>query len=210
MNNKNITRGRPKNSGVVSRALTPDEVKRLLNVTLHSGASGKNSQRNHVLLCFGFYTGARISEILSLRVADVMENNQISSSVLFQVTKSRRSRRVPLNNRLQSLLYEYILAYHKRNGEVLTNRPLFRSNKGSHIHPTVGSRLVKKLLVEAGLHNAGASHVMRKTALTMLHNSGASLRCIQQISGHSSISQLDAYLSATTSQVDNAVQSLSL
>lgn len=89
--NKNITRGRPKNSGVVSRPLTKEEIKRLLSVTLHGGQRTATAQRNHALLMFGFYTAARIGELCSLQVKDVWENNEVASSVLFQKTKTKRA-----------------------------------------------------------------------------------------------------------------------
>jgi len=214
----NVSKGRPLNSGVVSRALTKTEVRRLLTMTRskkeHQSSSNQSNIRNEALLYTGIHTTARISELCGLKVSDVLDNGSISTSVLFRKTKSKKSRRVPLSNDLQKHLDGYLNSFLvKKSSSLLINNPnlpLFPSNKGSHFHPTAGSQLVKSLLVDAGLENAGGSHIMRKTGLTMMLNAGCSLKALQLISGHSSISQLSAYLSATTNQVQAAVNQIKL
>ena len=214
--NKKISKGRPKNSGVVARALSKAEVRRLLATTRDSGKlnqeQSQSGLRNEALLLTGFHTCGRISEICSLSVSDVLENGKVASSVLFRKTKSKKARRVPLSDDLQKKLGSYLnLFQHRKEKKSLIeclDSPLFPSNKGGHFHPTSGSKLVKDLLASAGITNAGASHIMRKTGLTMMHNAGCTLKALQCISGHSSISQLSTYLSATTNQVDAAVNTI--
>ena len=213
-----ISKGRPKNSGITSRALTQKEVRRLLTITRaskdHQSAINQTNMRNEALLYTGFHTCARISELCSLTVGDVVENGAISSSVLFRKTKSGKSRRVPLSNDLKKKLNGYLLAYRVRHTDdslmFSDELPLFPSNKGSHFHPTSGSQLIKSLLTEAGLEKAGGSHIMRKTGLTMMLNAGCSLEALRLISGHSSISQLSTYLCATTNQVESAINQIKL
>ena len=208
-NKKISSPGRPKNSGVTSRALTSDEVKRLLTFTLHNEERKAQAERNHVLLSFGIYTCARISEIVGLRLRDILENGKVATSVVFQKTKSKKSRRIPLNPALKSLLQRFLDGSSHHNPEDL-NAPLFPSQKGGHLHPTAASKLVKTLLVDAGIENAGASHVLRKTGLTMMLANGVHLRTLQSISGHSNISTLQTYLSTTLNQVEGAINGLRL
>jgi integrase/recombinase XerD len=208
-NKKISSPGRPKNSGMTCRALTRDEVKRLLTFTLHNEERQGQAERNHALLQFGIFTCARISEITGLRLRDVLENGKVSSSVVFQRTKSKKSRRIPLNPALKSLLQRFIDASPHHSLDNL-EAPLFPSQKGGHLHPTAASKLVKTLLVDAGLQNAGASHVLRKTGLTLMLANGVHLRTLQEISGHANISTLNAYLSTTTNQVEGAINGLRL
>jgi site-specific recombinase XerD len=211
-----ISRGRPKNTGITSRALDKKEVKRLLAVTKavkdHQSPHNQINLRNEALLYTGFHTCARISELCGLVVGDVVENGVISSSVVFRKTKSGKSRRVPLSKDLQNKLKTYLSTFWAgRTGQPLLNypdEPLFPSNKGSHLHPTAGSQLVKSLLRDAGLEKAGGSHIMRKTGLTIMLNAGCSLEALRLISGHSSIAQLSTYLCATTNQVEAAVNQI--
>ena len=209
---QNISRGRPKHSGTTARALTPDEVQRLLTVTLNNPKRKAQAFRNYVLIQFGIYTSARIGEVVNVKVRDVVEDGLVCSSVVFGRTKSKKSRRIPLNTHLQSLLQRFLdeSSRHNTGYDLELDYPLFPSQKSGHFHPTAASKLVKTLLVDAGLSNAGGSHVLRKTGLTMLHNSGVSLRTLQEISGHSSIQTLNAYLSTTTNQVEGAINSLRL
>jgi integrase/recombinase XerD len=208
--------GRPKHSGITSRALTPDEITRLLTVTKNNPNRKSQSFRNFVLIQFGIYTSARIGEIVNVSVGDVVEDGKVCSSVVFSRTKSKKSRRIPLNKHLQSLLQRFLdeSSHHYtgygENRRLKSDFPLFPSQKGGYFHPTAASKLIKVLLTDAGLANAGGSHVLRKSGLTMLHNSGVSLRTLQEISGHSNIQTLNAYLSTTTNQVEGAINSLRL
>ena len=209
-------RGRPKNTGVTSRALSREEIKRLLTVTQHTNAQSGNAFRNAVMVQFGIYTSARISEIANVKIKDVIEDDKVSNSIVFSQTKSKKSRRIPLNPVLQSLLRRFLYDnpyQHTRSEEpqaLNLDAPLFPSQKGGHFHPTAASKLIKTLLVRAGIPNAGASHVLRKTGLTLLHEQGVSLRTLQEISGHSNIATLQTYLSASEHNVAGAINSLKL
>ena len=85
-----------------SRPLTRSQVKAVLGIT--------DSIREKALLTLGFATGYRISELLSLTIADVSTNGVIHSYVTVKAgnTKTKEGRTVLLNSDAKKALFAAI------------------------------------------------------------------------------------------------------
>ena len=75
--------------------------------------AGKN-KRDELLFCFGIYTGLRISDILTVKVQDVLGKNHFY--IVEQKTKKAKQRskkytvrkRIPIIKKLQRLISSYV------------------------------------------------------------------------------------------------------
>ena len=194
---------RPKNSGGASRPLEQHEIKRLLNIT---SKTGRNRERNTILIKMLLFSAGRIGEVLSLKVSSVFNGDEILPSFVFTKTKNGIPRRIPINDGFKCELLSYI-----KETNLKLDDPLFPSSRftnGSRfINPNAGSLLVKRLMVQAGLGDCSA-HSTRKASLMTMMRSGANWTVLQNIAGHQSASALQKYLSASKPEINNAINSL--
>jgi integrase/recombinase XerD len=192
---------RPINTGGASRALTKREIRHIINVVSNPG---RNSVRNTMLIKFLAYTGARISEAMKLKVSSVYDGNKILDSLVFQKTKNKTNRRIPINTNYQSELLDYI-----QSNDLLLDSPLFPSERGGHISAQAGSLLVKKLLKSAGIMDASCHSIRKFSLMTMLRNN-VNLQTIRQVSGHKSLASLQHYLASSQDEVKKAVDVITI
>lgn len=157
--------------------------------------SGEFALRNRVLFELGLTTGFRVSEILALKIKDVMEFNKIKDCIKVEakfMKNKKQSREVGLKDSLKSTLESYI--------KTLGNNPelyLFPSRKGEN-----------KPLTARGVHNVMndlkqilqlpgsiGTHCMRKTfANDVWEISGHDLYEVMLALGHTDINTTKDYL----------------
>jgi len=149
-----------------------------------------DSPRDRVLFAIGIYTGMRISEIISLKREQIYTADGVKYNLVLNRLKKRNTvySEIPINPKLRQVLVEY----KKHLKESLWLFPSSRSEKG-HITRMAAHDVLVKAFKTLNLEGA-KTHSMRRTVLTTLSRSGVPLRTVQEISGHSSLSQLQAYL----------------
>ena len=151
------------------------------------------------------YTAARINEACTLRRADVFDKSRrVRPSLIIRKSNSKgklATRCVPISEDLRALLTEY---------NPPTNQWfLFPGRHGQgHIRPDSASRILREAMNRIGLEGA-STHSFRRTALTIMSNSGVPLRIIQAVSGHRSLEVLEEYLAVGDEQVRGAIAALS-
>lgn len=149
------------------------------------------STRDRAFFAIGLYTGLRISEIISLEQDQLFT---VDGGIRYKLVVKRLKKKgalyseIPIHAKLRPKLEEY-------KKELPPGRWLFPSKRSQSGH-----------LVRAQGHNilvapfktikaeGAKTHSMRRTLLTTLSRSGVPTRTIQEISGHSSLSQLQGYL----------------
>lgn len=188
-----------------SRPLTDSEIKRVA-----ASFKGAHSARDRALFLLGVRSGFRVSEILSLRFADLMQGEKISE----RVTVSRRAmkgktegRSVVLHPEARIAL-EVLAAERRREGAISPPDFVFQSRKGAN---SPISRVQAWRVLNAafqGLHLAGklGTHSMRKSFASRVYERlGFDLIRTQAALGHRSISSTVSYLSFRESDIDAAV-----
>jgi len=167
-----------------AKILTADEVKTVFKLL--------NSPRDRALFAFGIYTGMRISEILSLRQDQVFTADGVKYNLALQRLKKRNTvySEIPISAKLRQILHEY-----KKSKSLDESEWVFPSQESAsgHLTRVAAHNILSKVFKALNLEGA-KTHSMRRTLLTTLSRSGAPLRTVQDISGHSSLSQLQAYL----------------
>ncbi len=146
--------------------------------------------RNRAMLETLYATGLRVSELTSLKIAQV----GLSAGVVRALGKGSKERLVPLGDEAVAWLQQYLD----------TVRPgLAREGKDDHLFLTARQgpmtrqafwALLKKLAAGAGISAAALSpHVLRHAFATHLLNHGADLRVVQLLLGHADITTTTIY-----------------
>jgi integrase/recombinase XerD len=185
----------------LAKAYMPGQAKVLSPQDIQSIFRLLESNRDRTIFALGVYTGMRISEIMSLRQDQVFTE----SGVKYQITVCRLKKKntvyndIPINPKLRQVLIDY-------RKELELSEWLFPSNesttgylsrKRAHVILSNAFKLLKL--------DGAKTHSMRRTLLTTLSRSGVPLRTVQEISGHSSLSELQAYLEVDPEDKHRAV-----
>jgi integrase/recombinase XerD len=173
--------------------LSPEQFKR----TIKYQKSTKYGLRNQVLLMISFYLGLRAKEMSSLIVGDLVDRNgdlKEECSLKKHQTKRSKQRRFYLTNeKLKKVLVEYLETKKDRDGNLDLDRPLIRSQKGGSFSPNTLQQLFHQMYKCVGIE--ASSHSGRRTMATRQADRGVSIRNLQVILGHSSISSTALYIS---------------
>ena len=173
--------------------LSPEQFKR----TIKYQKSTKYGLRNQVLLMISFYLGLRAKEMCSLIVGDLVDRNgdlKEECSLKKHQTKRSKQRRFYLTNeKLKKVLVEYLETKKDRDGNLDLDQPLIRSQKGGSFNPNTLQQLFHQMYKCVGIE--ASSHSGRRTMATRQADRGVSIRNLQVILGHSSISSTALYIS---------------
>jgi integrase/recombinase XerC len=174
-----------------AKVLAPGEVRRL-----HARASrGRYALRNKVIILLSFKAGLRAGEIAGLNWSMVLApGGRIGSWLMIPggIAKYGKGRRVPLHRGLRYALDQL----HNSQARPIIG-PVVLSERGGHMTPRGIVNWFKALYVDAGLSGC-SSHSGRRTFITqsarLLARSGGSLRDVQELAGHRSITTTERYI----------------
>ncbi len=131
--------------------------------------TGTYLHRDRALIILGTKTGLRISELLSLKIGDVLgEGGRFLNEVYVRrsAVKGKRSgRRLPLHPTAKFALGRWLVEL-RRNGAFLNrNGFLFVSRKGRGVQPIsrrAALQMIERAVADAGLDSGLSTHSMRK------------------------------------------------
>lgn len=191
--------------------LTPPKSKKALphflsleqSIELLQAVEGPDAERDRCILTMFLNCGMRLSELVSINLTDVIQNN----STLRILGKGNKERIVYLNQACLDAIKQY-LAVRPKDG-VKDRNALFLSNRGTRISPKTVQYIVKKYLEKIGLGGPGYSvHKLRHTAATLMYRYGnVDIRVLQDILGHANLGTTEIYTHTSSSQMENAINS---
>lgn len=177
----------PRLEKALPKFLTETDMKRVLDFPHKNDLSGL---RDKAILEFLYSTGARISELVSLK----KENIDLISGIVKVKGKGRKERMLPLGEPAIVSLKAYL---DKRTD----NNPSLILNKNSKPLTDRGVRnILNRHIKKTTLLLKVSPHIFRHSFATHLLNRGADLRSIQELLGHSSIATTQIYTHLT---IDN-------
>lgn len=194
------------------RPLTVREIDKIIS----SLSASHVDQRNRCLVLLGLYTGFRISELLSLRVGDVIQSCVVRDRVKVEranMKGKKTSRSVVLNEGARRALAQWLAVLYRWRD----NKPdlyLFQSQKGGHISRRQAARIIGNLAQKLGLPPNVGTHSMRKTFAQKIYEMACAswrpgqhppIHIVQAALGHSSVDVTERYLGLDVKKVDNAV-----
>lgn len=150
--------------------------------------SGRYVVRDRAILALGLATGARISELLALRIGDVYRDGRFVERVYFP-RRSRKGRveghSLPLRKTVRYSLGRWLLELRRTSGGLPPEQLLFRGRKGGAIGPKTFWSIMKAASTKAHLAGGLSTHGLRKTvAHRAYEKSGHDLVLVGKILGH--------------------------
>lgn len=187
-----------------ARPLTSAQVLAVLNATPRI--------REKALLTLGFCTGYRISEILSLTLADVVTNGRLHSHITVKAcnTKTKTGRSVFLNNTARAALGELV----ESMKHLPSDTPLFLSRKSDSegkakaITRQQAHGIIKRHFAAIGEYGNVSTHSLRKTFAAEIYQATGKIELVQLALGHKAITSTMSYLSFDTRAIDRAISEL--
>lgn len=175
----------------IPHPLAEAEVERLLAVVV---GTDPVSLRDRALLELLYATGARISEVCGLSLADFDRENRL----VRVFGKGAKERVVPFGRVAEAALETWLAS---GRVHLIPNRWARRGDEEAVFLNTRGARLsrqsawavVKKYGELVGLGAKLSPHVLRHSCATHLLDHGADLRIVQELLGHASISTTQVY-----------------
>lgn len=165
--------------------------------------------RDLAILATLYDTGARVGELSNLRVEDV---NVDDAPQMTLRGKGRKTRVVPLSNRLAAIIRKYVAAF--LSEDVSASTPLFYTKRGGQkarmsednirlIVKDVAARARRKCKeVPERVH----PHMFRHSRATHLYQNGMSLELVSQWLGHAAIETTLVYARADTEMKRKAIE----
>ncbi|MEM9012813.1 MAG: site-specific tyrosine recombinase XerD [Pseudomonadota bacterium] len=186
----------PRRAQRLPKSLSEADVDRLLTAARQHGATMEERLRSTCLFELLYATGLRVSELVSLKLADVRGDPRM----LLIRGKGGRERMVPLSDAARHALAAWIAARDREEeAKRLARRPLSAflfpaGGRQGHLRREQFYLLCRQVAVAAGLDPATVSpHVLRHAFATHLLAHGADLRAIQTMLGHADLATTEIY-----------------
>ena len=178
------------------RGLTLDEVERLLAVPDPTTPRGR---RDRAMLHVLYAAGVRVSELVSLRLADVDRARGVASVL----GKGQKRRLVPLTPLALHLVDAYVAgdrAARAKDGDAT----LFLSPRGGPLTRQGFWKIISAHARAAGITRPVSPHQLRHSFATHLLERGADLRLVQAMLGHADVATTEVYTHVTRDHLRRA------
>jgi integrase/recombinase XerD len=179
----------PKLWRVLPDYLSLSEVDALLNI-YPENSEDPLDLRNRTLLYLLYATGMRVSELISVKLADINFEN----SMLRIIGKGSKERIVPIAPYVMRLLDRYIRTARECLIYLSPKSPLlFLSNRSKKLNRERVWAVIKDAAWLAGISKNIHPHTLRHSFASHLLANGADLRVIQEMLGHADIGTTEVY-----------------
>ncbi len=184
----------PKLERRLPRVLSVGEVERILRQPDLSHPSGV---RDRAMLELLYATGIRVSELVSLNLADV----NLEQSYLRCIGKGQKERLVPIGSFALDSLSQYLRHARGRLVRTPQEQCLFVNHHGHRLTRQGFWKIVKRYSQEAHIDRSITPHTLRHSFATHLLENGADLRAVQEMLGHADISTTQIYTHLTRARL---------
>lgn len=166
------------------------------------------SARDHLLFVLGINSGLRISDILELKISDIVDQKGKPRPFYeLREQKTGKAKRFPFGKNVQKAVETYMkeigggpddYVFRSREGN---NKPITRQ----HAH-----RIISRAARSVGITDKIGTHSLRKTFGYHAHKSGTDITLLQAIFNHSSPSVTLRYIGITQDDMDDVILNLNL
>jgi len=185
-----------------SRPLTPEEVTMVF--TKLGSLNNRYATRNQLMFLMGVKTGFRVSELLSIRVKDVIQHSKLVTKVT--VTRANmkgkiESRAVALHDECKPLIQKWVT-----EAGLDSDDYLFGSQRGGNLTREMAHRILKEAYECCRLTGKLGTHCCRKTFANNVYDRlDHDLVKTQKALGHKWVSTTAQYISFREEDVDEAI-----
>lgn len=175
----------PKAGRHLPDVLATDEIDRIIGAVDPSTPKGV---RDRAMLEVLYSCGLRVSELVSLRLGDLF----FGEGYLRVTGKGDKQRLVPFGPSVRERLSAYLEV---RAGQAAgrSEETLFLNNRGRALTRVMVFTLLRQAVRDAGIDKRVSPHTFRHSFATHLLEGGASIRQVQELLGHESITTTEIY-----------------
>lgn len=183
----------PKTARRLPRPVSETDTQNIMAMAKNVMSENWVGLRDEALFTLLYGAGLRISEALGLRLADLNQKDRITVT-----GKGNKQRNVPLLPIVNESLYKYL----KECPFVREAKDfVFVGVRGEVLNAGVAQRNMRSLRRDLNLPDSVTPHALRHSFATHLLASGADLRSLQELLGHSSLSTTQLYTKVDASQL---------
>ncbi len=164
--------------------------------------------RDYALFTLGVNSGLRISDLLNLKVSDVIyDKGKIKDRITLREKKTGKTKDFPVGETAKKALKEYL---ERKNLDKEDH--LFPSRKKGNgpISRVQAYRILNEAARLVGIKEKIGTHTLRKTFGYHAYKMGLDLSVIQKLMNHSSPGITLAYIGITQDDLDNVYLALNL
>ncbi len=188
----------PKAARHLPDVLTVEDIDLIINSI--EGDSRK-SVRDRAIIELLYSCGLRVSELTSLRLTDLF----FDEGYIRVIGKGDKQRLIPVRDFARKRIEEYL---ELRGGESLVEDTIFLNNRGSALTRVMIFTIVKSALSRASITAKVSPHTFRHSFATHLLEGGASIRQVQEMLGHSSITTTEIYTHVSSEHLRETLSKL--
>lgn len=159
--------------------------------------------RNRVFIELMYACGLRVSEACNIKLSDL----DLESRTLIVTGKGDKTRQLFFYQGLVNPLDKYINEVRPNLLKDKNHDYLFLSNRGTQLSVRGAQYLLEKQGEKANLRMRLHPHILRHTFATHMLDRGASLRVVQALLGHESISTTQVYTHVTMDRLKKSYES---
>jgi integrase/recombinase XerD len=145
--------------------------------------------RDRALLEFAYATGVRVSELVALKIQDIL----FEDGVARVFGKGAKERLVPVGRRALGAVSLYAREIRPGLDRGKAKGFLFLNARGTPLSRVGAWGVIKATARRAGLAKRVTPHTLRHTFATHLLEGGADLRAVQEMLGHADLSTTQLY-----------------
>ena len=193
------------------KALSVEQITAMIESAVRPGDA--LSMRDRAILELLYSSGARVSEIVGINLADLnqvtIDGSEITTLKLRG--KGSKERIVPLGSYAQNALDDYMVRTRpsliEKSVSKISHNVLFLNAKGSRLSRQSAWSIVKAAALATGITEKVSPHVFRHSYATHLLDGGADIRVVQELLGHASVTTTQIYTLITIDKVREAYAS---
>ncbi len=176
----------PKAERKLPKVLAMNEVEALLDTSDTHETFGI---RDKAMLELLYATGIRVTELVSLDLADV----HLSMGFLRCLGKGNKERIIPLGKMATGAIQTYLDNGRPALSKGKSGNALFLNHHGNRLSRQGFWKILKQLAKKANIEKELTPHTLRHSFATHLLENGADLRAVQEMLGHADISTTQIY-----------------
>lgn len=197
----------PKTRRELPDVLTVEEVERIIGVVDTTTVKGR---RDRAMLEMLYSCGLRVTELISLKMSDLF----LGEGYIRVMGKGSKQRLVPIGR----VAMEWLMQYFEDRREMLkdnggkggSEQTLFLSNRRTKLTRVMIFTIIRKAASDAGITKRVSPHTFRHSFATHLFAGGASIRQVQDMLGHESITTTEIYTHLDPDHLRGAIDKIKL
>ncbi len=188
----------PKVGRTLPDTLSTEEIDRII---YSIGVDSAKELRDRAMLEMLYSCGLRVSELTSLKLNDIF----FGEGYVRVTGKGDKQRLVPISRVAAERVHLYLDA---RGGVKTPSEAVFLNNRGTALTRVMVFKVMKDAVRRAGIRKCISPHTFRHSFATHLLEGGASIRQVQEMLGHESITTTEIYTHLDMRRLQQTVDKL--